>query len=85
MKKNLLIASTLAMFLGVGIAAGASHSSYRAHAIEADKAVYLLPNDEWKSDRARFAMYAFKDDKSYTNWSDMIAVQGTRNGTKPET
>lgn len=77
MKKNLLIASTLAMFLGVGIAAGASHSSYRAHAIEADKAVYLLPNDGWKSDGARFAMYAFKDDESYTKWFDMSAVQGT--------
>ena len=58
MKKSLLIASTLAMFLGIGVAAGASHSSYRAHAIEADKAVYLLPNNDWKSESARFAMYA---------------------------
>ena len=77
MKKSLLIASTLAMFLGIGVAAGASHSSYRAHAIEADKAVYLLPNNDWKSDSARFAMYAFNDTTSYSNWFDMSVVQGT--------
>ncbi len=77
MKKSLLIASTLAMFLGIGVAAGASHNSYRAQAIEADKAVYLLPNNDWKSDSARFAMYAFNDGTSYSNWFDMSVVQGT--------
>ena len=40
------------------------------------KTLYLAPNANWKSDNARFAVYAFNDDKNIKDWHSMTAVQG---------
>ena len=62
MRKRLLITSSLALVLGLGVAGGLSLAKKDAKAVEAVSAgekVYLLPNSDWLSSNARFAMYYF--------------------------
>lgn len=40
------------------------------------KTLYLNPNDDWKKDGARFAIYAFDNSQSLNEWYDMSAISG---------
>lgn len=79
MKKGLIFATTLAMMLGVGVAVGAHQEKapVKTEAVAAGEKVYLLPNADWKSAGARFAVYSWSGESSNQTWTNMTAETGT--------
>ena len=83
MKKRLLITSSLALLLGLGVAGGLSLAKKetskpveKVDAVSAGQTVYLHPNSDWRSANARFAMYCFGNGDT---WVNLTAVANSSN------
>ena len=84
MKKKLLgglaVASILAMGVGFTINMNKNVEAKADAPLAPGQPVYLCPNNDWKGDNARFAMYYFKSSNNTDNgWLDMTAM--TKKGT----